>query len=63
VRSMSDTVLTSGISFHAKSVDCFLAELKTLPKTCNFCDCLIDSLIRDRIVFGIKDEQTTNENS
>ena len=33
-----------------KSVDCFVAELKTLAKTCNFCDCLRDSLIRDRIV-------------
>jgi len=42
-----------------ESVDCFVAELKTLAKTCNFCDCLHDSLIRDRIVLGIKDEQTT----
>ena len=42
-----------------ESVDCFVAELKTLAKTCNFCDCLRDSLIRDRIVLGIKDEQTT----
>ena len=29
------------------SVDCFVAELKTMAKTCNFCDCLRDSLIRD----------------
>ena len=41
-----------------ESVDCFVAELKTLAKTCNFCDCLRDSLIRDRTVLGIKDEQT-----
>ena len=33
-----------------KLADCFVAELKTLAKTCNFCDCLRDSLIRDRIV-------------
>ena len=44
-----------------KSADCFVAELKTLAKTCNFCDCLHDSLIRDRIVLGIKDEQTTKK--
>lgn len=44
-----------------ESVDCFVAELKTLAKTCNFCDCLRDSLIRDRIVLGIRDEQTTKK--
>ena len=42
-----------------ESVNYFVAELKTLAKTCNFCDCLCDSIIRDRIVPGIKDEQTT----
>ena len=44
-----------------ESVDCFVAELKTLAKTCNFCECLRDSLIRDRIVLGIKYEQTTKK--
>ena len=29
-----------------ETVDNFVAELKTLAKTCNFCDCLRDSLIR-----------------
>ena len=43
------------------SVDCFVVELKTLAKTCNFCDCLHDSLIRDRNVLEIKDEQTTKK--
>ena len=33
-----------------ETVDNFVAELKTLAKTCNFCNCLRDSLIRDRIV-------------
>ncbi|KAL9954928.1 hypothetical protein ACROYT_G042516 [Oculina patagonica] len=40
-----------------ESVDSFVAELKT----CNFCDCLRESLIRDRIVLGIKNEQTTKK--
>ncbi|KAL9989578.1 hypothetical protein ACROYT_G004142 [Oculina patagonica] len=44
-----------------ESVDSFVSELKTLAKTCNFCDCLRDSLIRDRIVLGIKNEQTTKK--
>ena len=44
-----------------ESVDCFVAKLKTLAKTCNFCDCLRDSLVRDRTVLGIKDEQTTEK--
>jgi len=32
-----------------------------LAKTYNFCDCLRDSLIHDRIVLGIKSEQTTKK--
>ena len=44
-----------------ESVNCFVVELKTLAKTCNFCNCLRDSLIRDRIALGIKDEQTTKK--
>ena len=34
---------------------------KFYPKTCNFCDYLRDSLIRDRIVLGIKNELTTKK--
>ena len=44
-----------------ETVDNFVAELKTLAKTCNFCACLRDSLIRDCIVLGIKNEQTTKK--
>ena len=35
-----------------ESIDTFVAELHTLAKHCNFKD-LHDSLIRDRMVFGI----------
>ena len=31
-------------------------DLKELAETCNFCDCLHNSLIRDRIVDGVFDE-------
>ena len=37
-----------------ETVDNFVTKLKTLAKTC-------DSLIRDRIVLGLKNEQTTKK--
>ena len=37
-----------------ESVDAYVTALRTLAKTCNF---LEDSLIRDRIVIGVKDNQ------
>ena len=33
-------------------------EIRNLAKSCNFCDCLSDSLIRDRIVMGVYDAGT-----
>ena len=41
-----------------ESIDGYVAILRTLARTCNFCDCLKDSLIRDRIVFGVNSDQT-----
>ena len=41
-----------------ESVEDCIAALRTLASTCNFCDCLKDSLLRDRIVLGIKDSST-----
>lgn len=41
-----------------ESIDSYVTALRTLAKTCNFCDCLGDSLLRDRIVRGTKDSQT-----
>lgn len=38
-----------------ESVDEYVTALKTLAKTCNFCQCLHDSLIRDQIIIGIRD--------
>lgn len=39
-----------------ESVDAYITALRTLAKTCNF-GILEDSLIRDRIVTGVKDNQ------
>ena len=43
-----------------ESVDSFVAELRNLAKTCNFCDCLRDSLIRDRIVLVFNSKHNRN---
>ena len=39
-----------------ESIEAYVTELRTLAKTCGFCDCMKDTLIRDRIVLGINDQ-------
>ncbi len=39
-----------------ESVDQYVTSLRKLAQTCNFCACLHDSLIRDRLVLGINDK-------
>ena len=41
-----------------ESVDAYIAIIRTVTQTCNFCDCLRDSLIHDRIVLGVCNSQT-----
>ena len=41
-----------------ESVEDYVAALRTLSKACNFCECLRDGLLRDRIVLGITDNAT-----
>ena len=41
-----------------ESTDAYVATLRTLAQTCNFCECMRDSLIRDRIVLGVGNAQT-----
>ena len=41
-----------------ETFDAYVAALRTLLKTCNFCECIRESLIRDRIVWGIQNPQT-----
>ena len=36
-----------------ESIEVYVTALRALAKTCNFCDCMHDSIIRDRIVLGI----------
>ena len=41
-----------------ESIEDYVTELRTLSKTCNFTDDMKDSLLRDRIVIGIRDQST-----
>ena len=36
-----------------ETIDAYIAALRSLAKTCGFCDCLRESLLRDRIVLGV----------
>ena len=38
-----------------ESVDSFVTALRNLAKNCNFCECMRDSLLRDRVIMGILD--------
>ena len=41
-----------------ESFETFLAAIRSLVKTCNYCENCIDSILRDRIVLGIRDTTT-----
>ncbi len=41
-----------------ETFDQFLSTLRTLIKTCNFCANCVNSILRDRIVLGIRDATT-----
>ena len=41
-----------------ETFDAYVAALRTLSQTCNFCECIRESLIRDRMVLGIQNPQT-----
>ena len=41
-----------------ETVDQYVTALRTLAQSCNFCNCLRHSLIRDRLVIGINDNAT-----
>ena len=41
-----------------ESIESSVTSLRSLARTCSFCDCLHDSLIRNRIVTGLSDDNT-----
>ena len=40
-----------------ESINAYVAPLRKLAQTCNFCTCLHDNIIRDRIVLGVRSKQ------
>ncbi|XP_041378838.1 uncharacterized protein LOC121391203 [Gigantopelta aegis] len=53
-----NTVFNSQNQSTAERLEDYVAALHTLSKTCNFCECMRDSLMRDCIVLGITDNAT-----
>ena len=45
----------------AETFECFLASIRRLVKTCQYCENCVNSIIRDRIVLGIRDPETQSE--
>lgn len=44
-----------------ETFESFLSELQRLVKSCNYCDKCVDSILRDRIVLGVRDKDTQKE--
>ena len=44
-----------------ESIDAFIASLRTLIKTCAFCEECVESILRDQVVLGIKDPDTQSQ--
>lgn len=44
-----------------EAFDDYLASVSTLAQTCNFCDCMKESLIRDQIIGGISSKSTRSK--
>ena len=40
-----------------ESIDAYVLALRKLAQACNLCSCLHDSVIRDRIVLGVRSKQ------
>ena len=51
-------VFNSRIQREEEPFETFLAAIRSLVKSCNYCDACVNSILRDRIVLGIKDAQT-----
>ena len=44
-----------------ESIDIYVDALRNLAKTCNFCECLHDSLTRDQTVTGVRNNAIKND--
>ena len=48
-------VFNKRIQAEGENFETFLASIRTLVKTCNYCAKCVDSILRDRIILGIRD--------
>ena len=48
-------VFNSRAEKEGETIEQYKTALRTLAQTCNFCTCLHESLLRDRVVLGIQD--------
>ena len=48
-------VFNNRVQKEGETFDQYLSALRNLAKTCNFCSCLRDTLLRDKIVLGVRD--------
>ena len=51
-------VFNSCVQGEQESIDAYVTVLHNLAKSCNFCDCMRDSLLRDHIVLGVNNNAT-----
>ena len=54
-------VFNSCIQEEQESIDAYVTVLRDLDKSCNFCDCMRGSLIRDHVVLGVNNNATGKE--
>jgi len=49
-------VFNSRAQSATETFDAYVTALRNLSKNCNFCECLANTLLRDRIVMGVSDD-------
>ncbi|RUS91936.1 hypothetical protein EGW08_000338 [Elysia chlorotica] len=54
-------LFNSRLQRERESFEIFYSDLRRLVKSCNYCERCLDSLLRDRIVLGIRDKDTQRD--
>ena len=54
-------MFNSRCQHEGESFESFLTAIRSLIKTCNYCDNCVDTILRDRIVLGIRDPDTQTQ--
>ncbi|RUS75519.1 hypothetical protein EGW08_016709 [Elysia chlorotica] len=54
-------LFNSRLQRERESFEIFYSDLRRLVKSCNYCERCLDSLLRDRIVLGVRDKDTQRD--